>query len=489
MIKLLSKKLSARLTAYILLAVLVISILPVLKLSSYAIPWYDDYGYTKYTISFREAYGDSFFNALKGAVYQTKESWWAWQGTYSTTFISALSPLAWGSEYYPIGACFLVILSCVSSLIMFDAAARKIFGMERYGALAFAAAGTLLVIQKCAYPGHGFFWFNGGVHYMGMVSFFMLYIAAMICLIEKKGFLAEAFQRGITCLLAFIVAGGNYVTLLQGMMIIPFILLFEFAKHKKQATRLLPSVGVYLVGFYLNVSAPGNSVRASAYTQIATKPVDAVIISVKTAIQKLPVYTDVFLIVIMILLIPVIWRALKNTEFSFKYPLVFVIMALGIYTAGYTPPIYAMGAAEVPRILNACKLGWHVALLLSEIYLIGWIRKKKDGAELKHFDGKLWQYCLGALIVVLAFLAGSRNIYSYTTGGALYELCSGEADAFRAEYNERIRNIEEQQGDVRVAPYTHMTFYLTQGDLSYDPEAEENSTMAAWYRKDSIALE
>ena len=120
MIKLLSYKPSARLTAYILLAVLCISILPVLKLSSYAIPWYDDYGYTKYTVSFREAYGDSFFNALKGALYQTKESWWAWQGTYSTTFISALSPLAWGSEHYPLGAAFLVILCAASSLLLFN---------------------------------------------------------------------------------------------------------------------------------------------------------------------------------------------------------------------------------------------------------------------------------------------------------------------------------------------------------------------------------
>ena len=89
---------------------------------------------------------------------------------------------------------------------------------------------------------------------------------------------------------------------------------------------------------------------------------------------------------------------------------------------------------------------------------------------------------------MIAFLIG-RNVYSYTSVGALYELCSGEADAFRAEYSERIDSIEKQQGDVRVKPYTHMTFYLTQGDLSYDPAAEENTTMASWYRKDSIALE
>ena len=240
-------------------------------------------------MSFREAYGDSFFNALKGALYQTKESWWAWQGTYSTTFISALSPLAWGSEHYPLGAAFLVILCAASSLLLFNAVAVKVFGMERYGALAFAAAATLLVIQKCAYPGHAFFWFNGGVHYMGMASFFMLYVTTLLYLSEKKGRPAALLQIILSSLLAFIVAGGNYVTLLQGMMIIPFILVFEFLRHKKKALRLIPSVLVYLAGFYFNVSAPGNSVRASAYTEIAAKPLKAVIISFQTAVQKIPV--------------------------------------------------------------------------------------------------------------------------------------------------------------------------------------------------------
>ncbi len=485
--KLLSYKPSQKLIAVTLLAVLFISMLPVLKLSSYAIPWYDDYGYTKYTISFREAYGDSFFNALKGAWHQTVESWWAWQGTYATTFISAMSPLAWGAEYYPLGACFLVIVSTLSPLALLFVLSKYVFGMSHYGSLSLAAAGTILITQKCAYPGHAFFWFNGGVHYAGMSAFFMLYVACVIYFLEKKNHVCGTLQIVITTLLALTVAGGNFVTLLQGAMILPFLLVFVFSKYKKRAWRVLPSAAVYLTGFYMNVSAPGNNVRASAYTAIAVGPARAVYLALRTAAQKILPYTDIFLIVCMILLIPVIWKALDNSVFSFRYPFLFVLLALGIYAAGYTPPIYAMGAAEVPRILNACKISWHLALLLSEIWLIGWIKKKKSG-ELKILCGSLWQILLGAVIIAVFFLAGDRNIYSYTTGGAMYELLSGEADAFKAEYDARIAAIEKG-GDVRVSPYAHMTFYLTQGDLSADPAADENRTMADWYGADSIALE
>ena len=112
----------------------------------------------------------------------------------------------------------------------------------------------------------GFYWYNGGIHYVGMHGFGLLFLAVSICLERAEGRTAKGLLFTASVLLAMITAGSNFVTALQGLLCLVTILLVSVVlERRKCGLWLLPATAVYIMGFGLNVAAPGNSVRAQSY--------------------------------------------------------------------------------------------------------------------------------------------------------------------------------------------------------------------------------
>ena len=78
----------------------------------------------------------------------------------------------------------------------------------------------------------------------------------------------------------------------------------------------------------------------------------------------------------MVMLLPLIWQALKETEYRFRYPGVVLLWSFCLYATGYTPSLYSLGHAGLSRTLNAAKITYLLLLFLNEIYWCGWLQQR-----------------------------------------------------------------------------------------------------------------
>ena len=77
--------------SYILGVIFVVSLIPIILLSTYNFPCADDLGYSIYT---RHAWVDThnLFSVLGAAGRKVAESYQIWQGTWASIFLMALQP-------------------------------------------------------------------------------------------------------------------------------------------------------------------------------------------------------------------------------------------------------------------------------------------------------------------------------------------------------------------------------------------------------------
>ena len=95
----LKQRLSNRTLAWLCVAALLLSLLPLYALSFYNHACYDDFGFSILT---HDAWRDSgsWLQTIRAAVQNTVGIRQTWEGTYATSFISALQPAVSGEHLY-----------------------------------------------------------------------------------------------------------------------------------------------------------------------------------------------------------------------------------------------------------------------------------------------------------------------------------------------------------------------------------------------------
>lgn len=102
-------------------------------------------------------------------------------------------------------------------------------------------------------------------------------LSVAICLERAEGRTATGLLFTASVLLSMITAGSNFVTALQGLLSLLTILFISVVvEHRKKGLWLLPATLVYIIGFGLNVAAPGNSVRARSYVGWGYSPLESI---------------------------------------------------------------------------------------------------------------------------------------------------------------------------------------------------------------------
>ena len=462
------------------------SLLLLLRLGLYAVPWYDDYSYSAYAKSFQDAYGKGLYNALRGAITTTKGMWWAWQGTFSSAFLMAMCPIVFGESLYWIGPFFLILILTVSEIVFGYTLAKRVFFMGADASLCLGLSMSILSVWRLYSANSGFYWYNSGVHYVAMHSFMMFLCATLICLCDKKNAVNTGLKMLLSVALAFICSGGNYVTALQGILAIIPIAAFAFFVKKRKPFVFIPATVMYVLGFLNSASAVGNTKRAAYFVGSSNSAVMAILKSFVKAFNYLWEFSGVFTIVFVIFLAPVIWKGLEKTDYKFRFPGVFVLLAFCFYATSFTPTLYAMGDDDIGRVLNAAKLTYQIMLVLSEIYVVGWVKTKVK--EPSKEIGPVWLYAAGVVVLAAFFAVSPTERIGYTPFGAYYYVHTGEAAAYHNGYMDMVKEIYSQGDDVRVVRNIFRPAYLFSGELSEDPNFEANYFMARWYGKNSIAV-
>lgn len=498
---------SARFLSVLFVVLLVIAIFPIARLTIYAVPYYDDYNFGQFGRNGILSYG-GILGAIRGAIEGAYVEHYAWQGTYSSIFFMSLMPVIWGEEYYFLGPLFIILMLLAGTLVLTHVLLKSVLGISAQYRLPVQVIITISLFMFIYTAQQGFYWYNGGVHYVGMHGFGMLFIASAISLprteMRGKKILWGVVLTLLTSALAFLTAGANFVTALQGLLVLLSIFALEFLMEKRKAALLLlPAMALYGYGFFLNVTAPGNEHREASYVGWGYGPVESVARSFLEGIKHIPEYTGLITVVVMILLIPPIWAMLENISYRFRWPGLFFLWSLCLYATGYTPSLYAMGTAGLSRTLNAVKLTFLLLLFLNEIYFLGWLKEKptalskkesrvaRIGSGMIAWNGQAsWLfYPIVGGVLLLIFLASPNQAGHYASYGAYYYVHTGEAYNFHQEYLDRIELLQSDEADVVLKPYYWRPWFLIWNDLSEDASAEENQAITFWYGKNSVRLE
>ena len=449
---------------------LLLTLIPLFRLTVYAVPYYDDYNFGRFATAAMEQ-EQSKWAAISGALDCSRIQWYAWQGTYSSIFFMTLMPAIWGEQYYFLGPVFILLLLFAGTMVFTWTILRKVLEMDRWNSLAIQAVITTAVFMFIYSAQSGFYWYNGGVHYVGMHGFGLLLLSAAICLERAKG--------------------RTSTGLLLTVLLVSVVL-----EHRKKGLWLLPAALVYIIGFGLNVAAPGNSVRARSYVGWGYSPLESIGRSFLEAVKHLPEFTGSIVLMVMVMLLPAIWQALRGTNYRFRCPGIVLAWSFCLYAAGYTPSLYSLGHAGLSRTLNAVKITYLVLLFLNEIYWCGWLQQrlqKKAGSKfrwLAKWDGTAvwWFYAIMGLEFIMIFQVSPNQAGHYSAYGAYYYVHSGEAYNFHQEYLERVEKLLGDEENVQLEPYHFKPWFLCMGDISENADNEANRSLAIWYDKESVTL-
>ena len=478
-----------RLVAFGFAIMLVLLLVPLFRIVIYSAPWYDDYVYGKFVKNFLDQ-EYSLKSALDGAFYCVKTEWYAWQGTFSSIFFMSMSPLVWAEELYFLGPLFLIVILPVSVCVLMKVLVRDVLKADRAFTVTLQCITAAIVVVLIHTPQQGFFWYNAGIHYVGMHSFLLLLVAAWIKLLTGAGKVSSVFLVVWTLVGAVLVGGGNFVTTLQGLLIVLSLTALGILLRIRRVFLLTPSLLIYAYAFYKNVSAPGNNVRSTILraSGLGTEPLPAVARSFVEAIHYLGRFTGWMTLAVMVLLAPIIWQAVQKLNFRYRYPGLLLLWSFCLYATGFTPSLYSLGHAGLGRTLNAVKITYQLLLIINEVYWIGWVCEKRRQAEKSVMTGgtPFLFYPIMGLVMLGIFAITPSKEGSYSSYTAYHYVHTGEAYNFYREYLKRVDTIKNGGKEVVVEPYYFRPWILSVGDLSEDPAYEENAAIASWYHKEAV---
>ena len=104
----------------------------------------------------------------------------------------------------------------------------------------------------------------------------------------------------------------------------------------------------FAIGFLINTSAPGNAVRQAYFEKQG--PIHAIILAFGFTIDFIRKWCNSLVIpAAMLFVTPILYSAAKKTNFSFKYPLLALVISVILIAIQFTPPSYAQSSSSAGR--------------------------------------------------------------------------------------------------------------------------------------------
>lgn len=470
----------------VVIVLVIASLIPFIYASKFAYPWADDFAYgAKAHEAFMTT--GSVVEAISGAAETARQIYFDWQGTYTSCFLMALQPAVWNVKLYHLTGVIMVgamLLAYVAfGLVLFN----KILRMPRQVALSITLLVYLASIQMATGIAEGFTWFNSAVHYTFMHSLFIFFVAMVLSFLgdvirNKNGMNVGkvAVREVLLCVLAIIVAGGNNLTTLGGVLTVFMTegaLLFYYLVYTKKKGKevlaagklFLPIMIAYLIGFLCNVLAPGNSKRMAI--SVGERKTDFISIVIKAfRVCVVDIKDKMTLEILMILLIVAVltwysftkFGALEKVDFSFPLPGLVILASFCFVAALYCPMLLVtdlneefkyiyIDATVVARTENVVFFFMVLLSALDIIYCLGWLNKKG-----LHFSVNWLSFGIAivAAIVCAAVVKGNLQDYkrTYLTAAAVRDIQNQTAQYYGYQMAVNTQRLASEDSDVLVMP-------------------------------------
>ena len=196
-----------------------------------------------------------------------------------------------------------------------------------------------LMLQLMPQISEGFYWFNGGIGNTFVYSLIVLSLALMIRFWRAEG--AKAWWLGaLLLLLMAALGGGSYSGGLFLICMMALVVLFAFVKKHRFRFVYLGLTLVLIACFAYSMAAPGNDARAAIMGTRISAPT-AVIKSLYYGVTLLGNYMSLPVVAVLLFAAPLLWTMTENSKFSFKYPLLILVLGVGLFCVQLVPPMYS----------------------------------------------------------------------------------------------------------------------------------------------------
>ena len=481
----------------IILAVLIISLIPVLGIAFYNHSSADDYSYGALA---RYAWVDTH-NLIKvflAVGEKVKTIYFEWQGSYAAIALFALHPAVFGEGLYPLTTFLMMGLFLFGMFYFFRRIVKTVCGNDMQIADIIAGVAALLSIQLLPSPVEGFFWWNGAAYYVFFYSLMLIQSANLISAIWKDE--CKARQMAGFLILAAFISGGNYISALLTAELTVLALLYALYKKKKVSLKLFLVLLVTMVCFLINCLAPGNSVRQAAFE--SWTPIRAVLYSYHEAYNHMVEWTSPLLCVGMVFLFPFLWRLPVNGTFKSRFFALAIGIEFSLFASSFTPTLYAYGSVGAGRIQNIRYFLWVLMCIVMEFTVICFVKSmikscvEEQGAFLELLKKIYAKYALFFFITVVfctAFFAGNSmladDVRDLTSILAAKSMLSGEAKQYDREAKERMTLLLSEESIVELKPYSKHPELLFWEDIKEDSADWVNCAVANFYRKEEVRLQ
>ena len=436
---------------WLVLAVLVLMLAPMLLVAQYNVPCADDYHFGAPTHAAWQA-THSLASVVQAACGKVAERYVNWQGTYSAMFLMALQPAVFGNGFYALvpfltlGA--LAAGTCFFCLSLFT----RLLGAGRWQALVLALVWLGIDTQLLPSAVQGFYWYNGAVFYtffFGVQLFYFGVLARYLAAGQAAGRRGAAFVAGL-CVMGLFLGGGNLVTAFGTLLVSACVLcLLAVMKNRRWRALLLP-FAFLLAGFLVNVCAPGNSVRQQSEGGEPLPAALAVLRAVQEAVLQLDKNLTLPILLALVFLLPVLWNAAAAARLTFRWPRLFFVLTVGLDAAQRR--LWAEGGA-VPQ--GRCTLGFAAVT--------------------------------AALLAVSCF--AMRDTLNFTSIQAWNALRTGQARQYHAEFEARVEILEDAaRPDAVLQPYSVRPRVLFFDDATPNADNWRNEALRDYYGKNSVIV-
>ncbi len=467
----------------------ILSLLPLLYVGMYNHPTGDDIYYGLQAHLAWEETG-SLWQALVAAIKSVGEYYYKWQGTFSAMLVMHLQPTVFAEGAYFLTP-YIVLGSLLSgSAYLWRQLTRFILPVEKLEAVGIWSVVMFVAIQWAFSIGEAFYWFNGAVYYSGFYGI-MLWMFGLIC---KYLYVGGKHRIILAYVLAVLLGGSNYITLLFSMIVLMLISDYLFWKKNSKKWPVLGVFAVMGICLIISAAAPGNRVRGAMAASLPAYK--AILLSLWKGVGFTDLWLDAWWFIGALLLLPFFVSIIRRTHWKYSYPLPVVGFLYGMFCSMICPTLYAQSTAGPGRAVNLYRYGFVLLSYIALFYVVGWcVRKLEEHVEdverlLRSFKGFgiLAMSCIIVLQLGISYNNGSYREISVVK--AVSDIVSGTGAAYDAEYEKRLEMLRaDHNGDVVFTPFVNRPQTVYVGDLGQDASFGANQAMAKWYHKSSVIVD
>lgn len=493
-----------RIVGWVGLALLVLTLVPLVLISAYNHSYADDWHYGVWAHLALENVSnpiEGFFVAIWTALEQAGKAWIDWQGSYSAIFLMALEPSVYGEQFYVLAA--PIILAALIAGTFFFTHVFMVERMDSPRGLWLGLSSLLVVVQLLLQPSpvEGIFWFNSAVYYT-------FYNAAALAMLGCVGRICDparaAKPRGVMvayCLLAVFVAGGNFVTALVLFEVMAVVVAVQWRSRRRCTLELLVGFCLLVLGLVVSFVAPGNSVRQETqFPEDSAGVVGTIVGSSAACFQYLQEWSNGLVVLLVVAAVAVALYVVPSAVergYTFKYPLLVVAATVALFATSFTPTFWAEGSVGPGRVQN-CRFDMFLVLLLFDVFwVVGWLWTKIAPYGVPHLSARntcAWCGLAALVFVCIVGVMATDSMGAETDLGeqlssvsAARSLISGAAKDYHEQVLDRLDYIETSEASELEVPFYHdIPHVLWMGDIRDNMDNYINYRLCQWYGKDSI---